>query len=587
MTDQPTSPAVPESGGPSLASPDVQNLLRSFGQALNGALLYGFSHKVPQQALADSHACVLHLLEMRETLTFSVTEAGLLVEGEAIDSRNSLGLAFARRIQALDMQSFDLLRGITLAELTHLMQMLILLPERLRAEGTLVEVLARRGVTHIRANSASFQKISESDLVMKKDNLLEGLAGMAATMTGEKPKSVEQIVAFLKGDAGSGDTFAAASGDGDGKAKGGASPETDAANLADMILKVADVRQQAAETAGGESLVDLVVGSLRRHTGELMKSPESRTKQGRKNIAKTLLLLEKKVLDRLREMAGGGEAGLEPVHEVMEELQSDLAVEDIAADYMKKRAAMGKAESRLKRYLKRTAAQDPEAVAALQEKLQEEGMTPDGWRQLQVGTKEKAAVPVRLATTSEEGFGSGGGGDGASGGMGDGMKTLAVLLTQLDSMFGAPGEREELGERRRKFKEIAGKISDEVERTAVVAEAKIEGLSETVVQLAAAAETAEQKQQHDMSRRRLLEVLAEIIQELFQPLSVVNGTLELLLSNRMGDMPEEQESLLRLSAKSSQRLTLLSEKLRSICGNPGTLIPDAEILRMLYPPPPA
>ena len=103
--------------------------------------------------------------------------------------------------------------------------------------------------------------------------------------------------------------------------------------------------------------------------------------------------------------------------------------------------------------------------------------------------------------------------------------------------------------------------------------------------MAKAAETAEQQQQKDMSRRRLLELLAEITQEIFQPLSVIRGTNEMLLRGVLGVIAADQAAMLQLSEASTERMQHLAEQLRDICGNPKGRSPDAKVLDSIYQAP--
>lgn len=562
------------------ASREFQEVLRVMGQALNSATLYGAGHKITQMALDDCHRRLTALLATRESLSFAMVEGALLVEDHTVDTRNALVAAVVKRLAALEVDTFDLVKGLSREEVGWLVGILSAPPERVRAEGTFADALAKNGLLHARASVSSFQKITDADLVLKKDNIIQELAGAAASLTGEPPKGLEQIVAFLKGEVGAGN----------GSATGGAAepppptPETDAARLTDLIMKAAEVRESAVAVDGGESLTELVVGSLRRHTAELMQSPAARTKQGRKTIAKTLMLLEQNVLERLR-AAAGADVDTAAVEELFDDLRSDLEVDSLAADYIKKRSALESSEGKVRRYLKRNAKNNPDAAAALEERLLEEGLTPDGWKELRIVAeteKRGASVPAAGKGGSEKG-GSGG----AAGGGMEGMQALFLLLNRLDSLLvppGAPTETDPAAreDRRKKVAEVTDMIQRQINDAATAAENQINAFGEVVASMATAAEKEERRQEHDMSRHRLLQVLAEIIQELFQPLSVISSTLEMMLTRRLGEINEDQESMLRLSSSSSERLTHLSEKLRSLCGNPETRIPDAEILGMVY-----
>jgi hypothetical protein len=544
--------------------------MRQLGQAWNSTTFYGVAHKITRQSLDEVFSLLEPVLSAQPSLTFSLVENGLLVEGKAVDLRNAPIAAFAKRLGQFGLDNFDLVRGFSRQELQAFFEILGTPPDRLKTEGSIPEILSRRGLAHVQVRVASFQRITDSDVVLKKEDLMQELSAAAAAGSGETSKSIEQIVAFLKGGTGA-PASGGESGAGTKEGAGGgsatvSSPETDAGKLAELILSSTEIRA-AVEAAGGESLMDLVVGSLRRQVADLFETPAARTKQGKKNIAKTLLVLEKALLDRLRDMAGGAAMDTTPLEEAFEEAQNDLAADSLASDYMKKRAAMEAAEKKVVRFLKRNAGKDGAAEAALHERLLEEGLKPGEWKQLQVSVKP----PARDGTA--------GGGSGIGAGNGPGMEMLVNLLAEMDTvLLSQKGDAEE---RRQKIEEIAEKIDRQAGAVADSVEKHLDDMAAVVDGLTYAVENHDQ-QQREMSRRRLLEVLAEVVQELFQPLSVINAAVEMLLARHLGAINEEQAALLRLSNSNGQRLAHLADRLRSICGNPAGRTPDGKILDKVY-----
>lgn len=85
-----------------------------------------------------------------------------------------------------------------------------------------------------------------------------------------------------------------------------------------------------------------------------------------------------------------------------------------------------------------------------------------------------------------------------------------------------------------------------------------------------------------ISRKRLFEILAEIGQELCQPLAVINCTVETILSGMLGDINKVQREMLDLSADSVQKLKILIDKIIAIAGVPDALVVDKEIQSSLY-----
>ncbi len=334
--------------------------------------------------------------------------------------------------------------------------------------------------------------------------------------------------------------------------------------MADGILASEEIRQ-AALTDGGATLAGAVAQTLQRCVEEICRLPEARTKQGRKRIAKMLQLLEKELMPRLAAMVKGRtKINLAPVAVAFAEMQEDLAVDSLAGDYMKKRSAMEATEKKILKFLKQNAERNTAAGEALRERLAAEGLTPEGWRVLQA------------AAARGQGKKRGGAGSGRVGG-----SALSEMLEGLDGLLRPQGL--DAAERGRKVAEAAGKLGELMEATAAATEKKLDDLSRIADELSKEGDSLDpQQQRREMSRRRLMEVLAEVVQELFQPLTVITTTVQMLAARHLGEINGEQEAMLKLSGDAGERLAHLADRLRNICGNPEGRIPDAVILEKIY-----
>jgi signal transduction histidine kinase len=85
-----------------------------------------------------------------------------------------------------------------------------------------------------------------------------------------------------------------------------------------------------------------------------------------------------------------------------------------------------------------------------------------------------------------------------------------------------------------------------------------------------------------LSRKKLFEVLAEIAQELCQPLSVINCAIGMLKAGSLGAVTEQQVNMLDLAGESGEKLQVLIDNLMEISGMPETRSPDGEIQSALY-----
>lgn len=549
------------------ASPQVLDFLRLFGHAVNTAVFYGIRHKLPQQALTEAAAVLASVTAQRGDFTLGLADRALIFDGQPVDTRNALIAALTRKLVQLEAQSLTFAPDTSLEELTFLAEVLALPVEEAAAYGGFAACLAQAGLPHVRVEAASYQKVGEGDLLLRKDNVLETLASAAAG--GEANATIQQIVAFLKGDTGS---------DGQSPEKVEQDSALNAARLADLIFRAVEVRAQPTAVDTAESLVDMVLGSLRRHVDELMVEPAAHTRQGRKNLTKTLLLLEKEVLERLR-AAGVEERECAPVAAVIEELGNDLRVDALAAEYVKRRAAMETTEGKVMKYLGKSHGRMTAAVSALKEKLLEEGLSLEGWNELCV----RGEVPAEPTAAARDTAGAGGLGVGA-GGESSPHETqlLLMLLARLDALLDAGDEEPKAHEASEEFREVTREIGACLDSVTRRTGAKLRQFAEVAREMNRREGMTRTEKQAALTKAKLLAILAELVQELCQPLSVVNCTHDMFQSGRLGSLTADQEEMLQLASASGLRLQQLIVRLRDICGNPDGLAPDREILDFLY-----
>ena len=85
-----------------------------------------------------------------------------------------------------------------------------------------------------------------------------------------------------------------------------------------------------------------------------------------------------------------------------------------------------------------------------------------------------------------------------------------------------------------------------------------------------------------LSREELLASLAEINQELAQPLTVSSALLEMLSSGRLGYVDEKQQEVVKVATDSLERLEVVVKYLQRLSGIPITLDPDQGLLSEVY-----
>lgn len=535
--------SAPADAAGSAASAEVVAFIRSLGQVVANAHLYSIHHPVALEALETSYESFTNVMATRETLNIAMANDQLLVDGQNVDLRSSQASTFADKLRALELGGFSMDRGISADEFVRLVS-LIAAPPTLTRSANVAEQLSGSGFEHVKAKVVRYEQVSDGEEVVTGKE-----ADAGRTFTGPM---VEQIMAFLKGDVEATENNPMRNLD---------AATSNTQMLADMIMKSAVIREQAPDLGHGESLGGLIVGCLRRTFSALSEDPVTKTQKGKKTLTRTLVMLEKEILEKLRSMAGDNAGAEEELVEAVREMQDEVAIDSLAEQYAKKKEAVGDSEKRILRYIKRKGV-DAASDSGLRDRLIENGVSSEGWRELVV----KSGALNKPADKSEPGTDTG--------------RILALLLAQLselvDSKKGPIGQGE--------LAKTINKLGSEIDKTVAKTEQKIRTLSEEARRIesedgASADENAGGKK---MSREEILRSLAEIGQELCQPLAVINCSVGILASNRLGELSEPQRQTLQLATENGTRLSILVGKLMSISGLPSDLNPDQKIIRKLY-----
>jgi hypothetical protein len=517
----------------------VMELVRHLGQILSNTSLYGAQHKVTQQAIGKGFEFLSGFLSKWERVSFSTTENSLLADGRQVEMKNALMTALLKQLSAIEVGSFSLARGMTIEDFSKLMALLNTHPEKMKAMGSFSEALAQSGVSHVQAKSMIYQLVTEEDVVVNKEELEQALAGAGGTGGTGKERGVEEIVAFLKGASGENQI--------------GMNIEevaSDVQQLADLIMKAADVSPEKANLEGAETLGEIIVGCLRRAYQSMLTDPAAKTQQGKKALAKTLMLLQEELLNNLRQLADpDAEAIGEVVADAVDEMTNELQIDALASDYVKKRKGIDTTEKKILRFMKVAGKENPEASEALKEKLLEGGLDVGEWQELLVKSKASG---------------------GKKGGGVAGSDALASLLAQmtdlLDPKKTAPGESPPEAQ----INQLVTQLEQEVAVVTADAEQKLDQLAKRL------------QDKPTMSKEAMLAMLAEIGQEICQPLAVITCAIDMIRSKALGPVAPSQEEMLVLAAEGGSRLEMLANKIIEISGVPKGTKPDTEILDDVY-----
>jgi len=531
-------------------------LVETIGLILkNNQLHYWLSPRDADEAVDGCFRMLRDLLRAAEQVTIHCSLDEISVNEETVDAQNANIASLIYHFNARNIHEFVLGPDITIDQFRQFMAALEMSPDAIQDEGGFANVIENRCIDNVVVRTVVYKEVANDEVVLstRKFGIDKGRA-----------QTVENVLAFLKGDVEKASESMLDRID---------EIASDSRKLVELIMKAADIREQPEEVEHGESLASIVVGSLRRVMQTVMTTPSAGTKKGRKRIAKTLVMLERDMLDTLRAMAGEADLdAMSTVSAAIRDIRDEVEIEDLADDYIKKRRAMEQSEERVLRYMRSKGLEDV-VDSSLKQRLTDDGLDHGEFQDL-----------VRRSGTQSELTASA---PGTPGSEFSALQHIAVLLSRLQNIVDKVGDQVQ-EEEATKLVETAVSVQQAVATATEGTERKIQQLADEIEEEKKAEESEGGEEEPSpgapprMSRSRMLEILAEIVQELCQPLSVINCTLQMMLTGKLGDVSESQTAMIKLAQESSDRIKMLTDSLRRISGEPETLSPDLAITSSFY-----
>jgi signal transduction histidine kinase len=140
-----------------------------------------------------------------------------------------------------------------------------------------------------------------------------------------------------------------------------------------------------------------------------------------------------------------------------------------------------------------------------------------------------------------------------------GLNTIAMVFEKLENLIKA--DKTDGG----KVKDLLGQANNNLDDTLDSTKEKLELLSQKIADEDTGTIGG---QGRVMNRKELLSSIAEIAQELMQPLTAINASLEMMLGGYVGEVNREQHTILDLANNSGAHLTYLMKELIEIVGCP-------------------
>ena len=440
-----------------LPAPENLEICQILGLALNNISMYGMAHSVTATSVAQAYDCFVGKLDLYGAIEFVYSEAGLLINGVAVETERSTGKLLVDQLVRLKIHDFELSSPISRPEFGRFMSVLASTPGSPEVADGFEAAIAKLGLKSVRVANVSYARVDK-----------------------DKPLVPDE------GSKGKGGGF---SGAGLGSSSSGGAKSFDL----DFDLGGDDFMFSSDSSLGGPN----------------------------------------------------------------------LAVTAAASSYIEqKRAADAERNSLLA--MIRDAGKDPEALQALRQQLLEAGLTSREWDDLLVSSGALAA-----------------------GGNAEQHETLNQLMASVDLLAAEGAALASGGKSTDKMGSILDGIGAAVVRLASQTTGHVDTLAGKVdADRDVVAKLEADARSHGLglklSREELLGNLAEINQELAQPLTATSAVIDMLAGGQLGAVSDAQRDVLKVASEGMERLEGLIKYLTRISGMPSDLSPDRQVLNDAY-----
>lgn len=537
-----------------IEDPQLAKALNEFGRAINIVLTYGQGHPAAVKATHGTNEAIRALFDERSHVTLGAFNGVLTVDEVPVKACGTLQKSLERRLARFNITGLRLSKGIGEHEIMQLAELL-----------SLNEIedfecrLDQANLSHIANQKTNYTAVREGETVASEEELFGGTgtgsgdvedgtlvlddasfgtldldaelggAGGAGGGGGADSSSgsvqVDQIVAFLKGDI-----------DGDSPELGDDLAElaTDPSRLGKIILESAAIRQSVTNLSDGESLGDIILGCLRRTYSGLRKQQVFRSSEGMANLKQAFLMLEESMLEQMRSLVGDPDPELDrEIIQAIRSMDESIAFEQAAQQYIDHQRGVEEQKYRLHEFIRARGEQTADRI------IQETDFPTMEWKKIVVESSH--ASPASQPPILE------------------GMNTLAMVFEKLETLMKSS---DVCGEQMRN---LVGQAHENIDGSLSTTKKKLSSLSRQIQEEDTGTIGG---QGREMSRKELLSSISEVAQELMQPLTAINASLEMMVGGYVGSVTAEQRDMLGLAANSTEHLKYLMKELIKIVGCP-------------------
>lgn len=516
-----------------LSSEQLWNIVRSFGLVVSHAFLYGINHSVTIRAEEECFNILSDIFKYVPEITFSLSEGGILINGNPVESKNPLVRTLVAHLQEREIGGFSFVKGLTREKFHEIISILNSKPNEIKQSGGFASLVTSRSLDGIKVRQVVYRQIFEDDIVVSASDI--GVEGVIPP-----DKAIETVVSVLKGKAG----------ELSDKAVQNALEEVvkDEEKFVESVSRA--VKEEISASGKRDDMAKAVAGCIKRIYEEAIQKCG---KSARNRFATTLAKVEKEITSRLKEELGEiNPDEEEAIVEALDGISDELKIDILATEYLKRRSAIESAEKKILTFIRAKGIENI-TRSELIEKFGSMGFTEEEIDNLLV----KSGIFQEKARKTMESVGK-----------------IATLVAGLENVA-KEGDIDP-----KKLEQTLVEINKELDSIARRAEQRIlELVKEPEIERE---EPSIKKEDKRKIRDQLLKILGELGQEICQPLSVINCSLNILCKESLGPLANSQKELLKLACSNVERLNFLVNKLIEVTGLPETLLPDRETLDKIY-----
>lgn len=538
--------ASPQSNGPTV--PDLDALVEAAGLIVsNHAASMWLSDSDQRETEDRGYGFMNAALDACGELDLRVRPDGITVNGQAPAVATDQIQALTEQLNRLDVGGFRLTAGLSREHFAQLMEILGARPEELAQLGGLKAMVEQFKIDHVQARNVVYREIEEDDIVISR-----------GTLSIEKDADdiqdvVEQTVRALRGslERGSPESI---------RTLRAAMDQPDA--MARAILEAAQQTVDTGPSGQAPPSPDAVADRMRDAYDSLLKDDSAKTQKGKQKIRRSLKQLGEEMLRTVEELPQDqADALSQAVAATIEELTEAVNIDAMAADYARKLTAIRASEDRLLRFMGKRGL-DRIASSGLPDRLEESGCERTDWQAL-LGRSGLVGGEADTLPLQETPLGR----------MATRVKEATEHLASADNEAAAE-----------EWSHALDAMDDAVAAVLNKTAGRIEALREEVRETEGREEEPGSgvQKKPGISPARRMKILGEIVQEVCQPLSVIQSCLFMMKGKQLGELSDSQSSMLGVVTDGVERIVRLVDDLREVTTEPKTLSPDEQIVSGLY-----